>query len=423
MKIVSAEQAASAVKSGDRVYIHEASMVPVDLVSALTARAAELRDVEIVHLHTEGLAPYTAPEFSGQLRHNALFVGGNVRAAVADGRADFTPVFLSEIPLMFRDGTLPLDVAFVQVSPADAHGFCRLGLSVACARAAVENAALVVAELNPRVPVTSGDSCIHSSRIHLAVEVDRPLPASAPQPFGVTERSIAANVAELVPDGATLQMGIGKIPNAVLEALAQHNDLGVHTEMFSDGLVQLMETGVVNNRKKSRFHRRVVTSFAMGSERLHSFVDNNPIVEFHSSEIVNDPNEIGKQHLMTAINSAIQIDLSGQICADSVGEKIISGIGGQIDFVQGAARSPGGKSIMALPATAKRGTVSRIVAHLDPGAGVVTTRGHAQWVVTEYGAVNLRGRNLHDRAALLTSIAHPDFREQLSEASRQRFGR
>ncbi len=421
MKIVDADQAVAAVKSGNRVYLHEVSMVPQSLVEALTRRAHQLQDVEIVHLHTEGNAPHIAPECAGHLRHNALFVGPNVREAVADGRADFTPVFLSEVPELFRDGTMPIDVAFVQVSPPDAHGFCRLGLSVACARAAVENAALVVAELNPQIPVTCGDTAIHSSRIHLAVQVDRPLPSSAPQPYGDTERSIAKHVAELVPDGATLQMGIGKIPDAVLEALEQHNDLGVHTEMFSDGLVDLLEKGVVTNRQKSRFKRRAVTSFAMGSERLYEFVDNNPIVEFHSSRIVNDLNEIGKQHLMTAINSAIQIDLTGQICADSMGEKIFSGIGGQMDFVQGASRSPGGKSIMALPSTARRGTVTRIVPHLAGGAGVVTTRGHVQWVVTEYGAVNLRGRNLRDRAERLTSIAHPDFRDELREAAARRF--
>lgn len=421
MKIVDADQAVAAVESGNRVYIHEVSMVPLSLVDALTRRAHQLQDVEIVHLHTEGSAPYTAPECAGHLRHNALFVGPNVREAVADGRADFTPVFLSEVPELFRDGTLPIDVAFVQVSPPDAHGFCRLGLSVACARAAVENAALVVAELNPQIPVTCGDTSIHSSRIHLGVHVDRPLPGSAPQPYGDTERSIAKHVAELVPDGATLQMGIGKIPDAVLEALEQHNDLGVHTEMFSDGLVDLLEKGVVTNRKKSRFKRRAVTSFAMGSKRLYEFVDNNPIVEFHSSRIVNDLNEIGKQYMMTAINSAIQIDLTGQICADSMGEKIFSGIGGQMDFVQGASRSPGGKSIMALPSTARRGTVSRIVPHLAPGAGVVTTRGHVQWVVSEFGAVNLRGRNLRDRAEMLTSIAHPDFRDELREAAARRF--
>jgi 4-hydroxybutyrate CoA-transferase len=424
MKIVTAESAVACITSGQRVYVHEAAMVPEDLLRALVARAHELEGVELVHLHVEGSAPHVAPELAGHLRHNALFVGGNTRAAVAEGRADFTPVFLSEIPGMFRSRELPLDVAMVQVSPPDAHGYCRLGLSVACALPAVEAARVVIAEINPRVPRTMGNSAIHVGEIHFGVEVDRPLPQVAPASFGAAEQAIGAHVAQLVPHGATIQVGIGKVPNAVLAALGEHQDLGVHTEMFSDGLLELARRGVINGRKKTRFERRVVTSFATGTAALHDFVHDNPFVEFHPSHVVNDPNEIRKQHAMVAINSALEIDITGQVCADSVGERIHSGIGGQMDFVQGALRSEGGGAIIALPSTAGTGPggtlVSRIVPRLRPGAGVVTTRGHVQWVVTEHGAVNLRGKTLRERAELLAHIAHPDVRGELRAAAVQR---
>lgn len=413
MKIRTAESAVSCIASGERVYVHEATMVPQSLLSALVARAPELHDVELVHLHVDGPAPHVAPELAGHLRHNALFVGANTRQAVAEGRADFTPVFLGEIPSMFRSRELPLDVALVQVSPPDEHGYCRLGLSVACALPAVEAARIVVAEINPQVPRTMGNSAIHTSEITYAVEVDHPLPQVAPAPFGSVERAIGEHVANLVPDGATLQVGIGKVPNAVLAALGEHADLGVHTEMFSDGLLELVRRGVITGRHKTRFERRVVTSFATGTAALHEFVHDNPFVEFHPSHVVNDPNEIRKQHAMVAINSALEIDLTGQVCADSMGELIHSGIGGQMDFVQGSLRSPGGRAIIALPSTANGGQCSRIVPRLRAGAGVVTTRGHVQWVVTEHGAVNLRGRTLRERAELLIGIAHPDFRGEL----------
>jgi acyl-CoA hydrolase len=417
VRVVDAATAVGEVRSGQRVYVHEASMAPASLIAALAARAPELTGVEIVHLHTDADAPYVSTTCAGHLRHNALFVGPNVREAVASGRADFTPVFLSEVPQLFADGTLAIDVALVQVSPPDDHGFCRLGLSVACALAAVQHARTVIAEINPRVPRTLGNSAIHVTEITLGVEVDRPLPVTDPAPFGEAERSIGLNVAALIPDGATIQAGIGRIPDAVLAGLRGHRDLGVHTEMFSDGLLALVRRGVVNNRRKTRFERRVVTSFAMGSRALHEYVDDNPFVEFHPSSVVNDPNEIRKQHRMAAVNSAIQIDLTGQICADSIGDRIHSGIGGQMDFVQGALRSRGGLAIIGLPSTARDGTVSRIVPRLDPGAGVVTTRGHVQWVVTEHGAVNLRGRTLRERAELLVGIAHPDFRDELRAAA------
>ena len=424
MKIRTAESAVACIASGQRVYVHEAAMVPESLLQALVARAPELEAVELVHLHVEGSAPHAAPEVAGHLRHNALFVGGNTRAAVAEGRADFTPVFLSEIPGMFRSGELPLDVALVQVSLPDEHGYCRLGLSVACALPAVEAARIVIAELNPRVPRPMGNSAIHISEIHYAVEVDRPLPQAAPAPFGPVEQAIGEHVAHLVPHGATIQVGIGKVPNAVLAALGEHQDLGVHTEMFSDGLLELARRGVINGRKKTRFERRVVTSFATGTAALHDFVHDNPFVEFHPSHRVNDPYEIRKQHAMVAINSALEIDLTGQVCADSVGERIHSGIGGQMDFVQGALRSEGGRAIIALPSTAGVGPggtlISRIVPRLRPGAGVVTTRGHVQWVVTEHGAVNLRGKTIRERAELLVRIAHPDVRGELRAAAAER---
>ncbi|HJL17755.1 MAG TPA: acetyl-CoA hydrolase/transferase C-terminal domain-containing protein [Sandaracinaceae bacterium LLY-WYZ-13_1] len=420
MKIVDADTALSAVRSGMRVYVHEAMMAPRSLIDALTERCRDLHGVEVVHLHTNAPAPYVAPEMSGRVRHNALFTGPNVREAVQAGRADFTPVFLSEIPQLFCDGTLPLDVALVQVSPPDSHGFCRLGVSVATARSAVDHADVVIAEINPHVPRTLGFSSVHVSKIDYAVEVDRPLPEVAfPEPQA-NEREIGEHIANQIPNGACLQMGIGTIPDATLAALHGHEDLGIHTEMFSDGLIDLVEKGVVNCRLKNRWPGRIVTSFAMGTKRLVDFVDMNPFVEFHPSELVNDPAEIKKMEQMVAINSAIEIDLTGQVCADSIGDRIYSGIGGQMDFMRGAVRSPGGKAFIALPSTAKEGEVSRIVPRLKPGAGVVTTRGHVQYVVTEHGVVNLRGRSLRQRAEMLISIAHPDHRRDLRRAAADR---
>jgi len=394
-------------------------MEPRTLLGALVQRARELDNVEVVHLHIDGDAPHVDPSMAGHIRHNALFVGPNTRQAVNEGRADFTPVFLGEVPSMFR-ASLPLDVALIQVSPPDEHGYCRLGLSVACALPAVEAARIVVAEINPRVPRTLGNSAVHVSEIDYAIEVDRSLPLIQPAPFGPVERAIGEHVAKLVPNGATIQVGIGKVPNAVLAALADHEGLGVHTEMFSDGLLELARRGAIGGHHKTRFERRVVTSFATGTEALHAFVHDNPFVEFHPSHVVNDPNEIKKQHRMVAINSALQVDLTGQVCADSVGDRIYSGIGGQMDFVQGSLRSPGGAAVIALPSTALRGTASRIVPRLEHGSGVVTTRGHVQWIVTEHGAVNLRGRSLRERAELLIGVAAPEFREELREASAAR---
>ncbi len=420
VKIVDANGALRVLQSHMRVYVHEGSMAPLSLIDALAERCRALEGVEVVHLHTEAPAPYAEPGMERHVRHNALFTGANVRRAVQEGRADYTPVFLSEIPSLFRDGVLPIDVALVQVSPPDAHGFCRLGLSVSTARSAVDHATIVIAEINPRVPRTMGHSAVHVTRIDYAVEVDRLVPEVERPTPGPVEHAIAKHVAAEIPDGATLQMGIGVIPDATLAALSEHQDLGVHTEMFSDGLLELVERGVVTNHRKTRFPGRVVTSFVMGSKRLHAFVHDNPFVEFHPSDLVNDPLQIMQQRAMMAINSAIELDLTGQVCADSIGERIYSGIGGQMDFMRGAVRSPGGKAFIALPSTAHGGAVSRIVPQLKPGAGVVTTRGHVQYVVTEHGIVNLRGRNLRQRAELLIDIAHPDHRAALRAAALDR---
>lgn len=417
MKIVSADEALTAVQSGHRVFVHEAAMAPTSLLEALARRGPELTGVEVVHLHVNGPAPHLAPALAGHLRHNALFVGPSAREAVSEGRADFTPVFLSEVPNLFHDGSLPLDVALVQVSPPNRHGYCRLGVSVAAARSAVDHARIVIAEINPRVPRTDGHTAIHVDQIDFGVEVDRALPEHLDSEPGDVERRIGALIAEHVPDGATLQMGIGTIPDAVLAQLHGRSELGVHTEMFTDGLVKLVKSGAVTGSRKTMFKNRVVASFAMGSQALYDYVDHNPSVEFHPSDIVNDTAVIRTQHHMIAINSAIEIDLTGQVCADSMGERIFSGIGGQMDFVRGAVLSPGGKAFIALPSSARGGKLSRIVPRLQPGAGVVTTRGHVQWVVTEHGAVNLRGRTLRERAELLISIADPAFREDLRAAA------
>jgi acyl-CoA hydrolase len=417
---MTADEAVRLIDSGDRVYLHEVAMTPHELLDALVRRASEVTGVETISLHTEGPAPYVAPGLEGHIRHNALFVGANVREAVNAGRADYTPVFLSQVPQLVRQGPLRLDVALLQVSPPDAHGFCRLGTSIACARAAADSAETVIALVNPRVPRTLGNSAVHVSRFAALVEADRPLPTTTPPAIGEVEQRIGEHVAALVPDGATLQMGIGAIPDAVLAHLHDHADLGVHTEMFSDGLLALADAGIVTNRLKNTWRGRIVTSFALGSQRLYEFVDNNPFVEFHPSDIVNDTREIRRNAQLIAINSAVEIDITGQVVADSIGPRIYSGIGGQMDFVHGAQLSPGGKAVIALPATAKDGAISRIVGQVAPASGIVTTRGHVQYVVTEYGVVNLAGQSLRRRAELLISIAHPDHRPALHAAAAAR---
>ena len=417
---VTPDEAVSVVQSGHRVFVHEAAMVPQELVAAFCRRTLDLSNIEVVHLHTEGGAPYVAPEYEGHVRHNALFVGANVREAVQQGRADFTPVFLSEVPQLFPRWNPSIDVALVQVSPPDEHGFCRLGVSVAAARAAVDHARFVIAELNPNVPCTMGHSALHISQIHAAVEVAYPLPQAQRPVFGEVETDIGRHIAHEIPHGATLQMGIGAIPDAVLAALHEHRDLGVHTEMFSEGLIDLIVCGAVTCRLKPHFPGRVVASFAVGTERLYQFVSDNPFVEFHPSDVVNDPRYIAKQRAMMAINSAIEVDLTGQVCADSLGDRIYSGIGGQMDFMRGALRSVGGKAFIALPSTAKGWVAVENRSSVETRGRRRHHRGHVQYVVTEFGAVNLRGRSLRERAELLISIAHPDHRAELRAAARQR---
>ncbi len=400
------------VQSGMRVFVHGAAATPTPLIDAL-ARRRDLQGVSLFHLHTDGPAPFAAPEHEGRFFSVSLFTGPDLRGAVADGRADFVPVFLSDIPSLFETGQLPLDAALLQLSPPDAHGYCTLGTSVDTALAAAHAAGCVIAEVNEQMPRTLGNTLVPFSRVDAFVHTDRPLPAHDPAPIGPIEDAIAAQLAALVPDGATLQMGIGAIPDAVLRRLGDKQDLGVHTEMFSDGVMALIEAGVITNRLKNVHRGRTVTSFVSGSRRLFEFVHDNPFIEFHPCDRTNDTSLIRKNDRVVAINSAIEIDLSGQVCADSIGARIYSGIGGQMDFIRGAALSKGGMPIIALSSTAAKGTVSRIVHELKPGAGVVTTRGHVHWVVTEYGAVNLHGKCLRERGEALISIAHPDYRAEL----------
>jgi acyl-CoA hydrolase len=412
-RAVSALDVVSVISSGMRVFSHGASATPTPLLDALAART-DLEGIRLYHLHTDGPAPWCAPECGGRIRSISLFNGPSMREPVAEGRADFVPIFLSDVPGLLLSGSVPLDVAMVQLSPPDRHGYCSLGTSIDAARAAVDSARFVIAEINRQMPRTHGNTAVHIDRLEAFTLTDRPRIEHLPSVETKTEARIGELVAGLVEDRATLQMGIGAIPDAVLARLGHRRDLGVHTEMFSDRLLDLIETGAVTNRFKQVHPGRSVTSFVLGSKRLFDFVHDNPMVEFHACDRTNDTALIGRNPRVTAINSAIQIDLTGQVCADSIGHRIYSGIGGQMDFIRGAARSRGGKPIIALPSTAAGGRISRIVWELTPGAGVVTTRGHVHWVVTEYGAVNLHGMTLRERAEALISIAHPDFRAELT---------
>jgi acyl-CoA hydrolase len=416
------EEAVSAIRSGDRVFVHSVAAAPQRLIQAMTARAPELENVEIVHIHTEGDAPYASPELAASFHTKAMFVGANVRKAVAGGQADYIPVFLSEVPALFRKNILPLDVAMIQVSPPDKHGFCSLGVSVDVTRAAIQMAVHVIAQINPHMPRTHGDGLIHVSHIDHAVEVDDPLPELAAAPLTDVDKAIGQNCAELVVDGATLQMGIGAIPDAALAALHHHKDLGVHTEMFSDGVIDLVNNGVINGAKKRVHPGKVVGSFVMGSRQLYDFIDDNPQIAMLDVAYVNDTAVIRRNPNVTAINSAIEVDLTGQVCADSIGTRLYSGVGGQMDFIRGASLSEGGRPIIALPSVTKRGE-SRIVSLLKEGAGVVTTRAHVHYVVTEYGVANLYGKGLAERARAMIDIAHPDHREQLERTLMRVSGR
>ena len=414
-KLTSAGEAVRKVRSGDRVYVHPGCANPAPLTDALLARAPALSDVEIIHLLTFGKADYTLPQYDGHFRHNGLFLGSNVRDAVGAGRADYTPIMLSEIEQLFSSGELPLDVVLLQLSPPDEYGFMSLGVGVECTLNAARCAKYVIAEVNRQMPRTFGDSFLHVSRVSAIVETDRPLLELRPEPFTGLQRRIGENIAPLIPDGATLQLGIGGIPDAVLSCLGDKKDLGIHTEMCSDGVIPLVEAGIINGERKSIHRGKIVAGFVLGTEKLFRFVDGNPIFEFHPVQYTNDPFVIAQNEKMIAVNSAIQVDLTGQVCSDSIGTRPYSGFGGQLDFMRGAARSKGGKPIIALPSTARGETISRIVPVLDPGAGVVTTRADVHYVVTEHGIAYLHGKSLRQRAEALIAIADPKFRDELYE--------
>jgi acyl-CoA hydrolase len=417
MRIVSPAEAVAGIQSGDQVYVHCAAAAPSVLLDALVARAPELHDVEVIHLHIEGPGPHLAPEMADHFRHRALFVGPNARAAVNEGRADYVPVFLSEVPHLFDRGALGLDAVLVNATPPDAHGFCSLGTSIEAMHAAIRAARTVIVQINRAMPRTLGESFIHVNDVDLAVEVDVPPYEHANGKIGDVERQIGQYVAELIPDGATLQLGIGAIPAATALALDGHRDLGIHTEMFTDSVVDLVEKGVVTGAMKERNRGKIVTAFLMGTKRLYDFVNDNPMVEMRPVDFTNDTHVIRSFATMTAINSAIEVDLSGQVVADSIGSRIYSGVGGQMDFVRGAALASQGRAIIALPSTAADGTISRIVPTLSPGSGVVTTRAHVRTIVTEWGVAELFGRSLRERASALIAIAHPDHRDVLRAAA------
>lgn len=414
-KWASAEEALRCVRSGDRVYIHPGCATPEPLAKALAARSPELTDVEVVHLLTFGEANYTQPEMEGHFRHRAFFMGSNVREAVNAGRADFVPIFLGEIERLFWSGAMPLDVALIQVSPPDAQGFCSLGVSVDTTLTAAKHARIVIAEVNQQMPRTMGDCFLRTNEIDYLVPTDRPLLELPRHSITELHRAIGRNIAALIEDGCTLQLGIGGIPDAVLLYLRDKNDLGIHTEMFSDGIMELVKEGVVNCERKTLHPHKIISSFVLGSRALFEFVHNNPLVEFHPVYYTNDPYVIAQNEKMIAINAALQVDLTGQVCSDSIGHSFYSGFGGQTDFIRGAARSRGGKPIIALPSTAKDGALSRIVPMLDPGAGVVDTRADVHYIVTEFGVAYLFGKSVRERAQELIRIAHPKFRDELTD--------
>lgn len=419
-RLTDVDTALACIQSGDRVYLGGGAGSPAMFMAGLPRLACNgksLRDVEIVHLLIFLEAPYVSPEYADSFRHNALFIGPNVREAVQAGRADFTPIFLSEVPSLFRNGTLSLDVALISVSPPDESGYCTFGVEVGVTKPAAESARLIVAEVNRQMPPTQGDTLIHVSQIHHFVETDYPLP-EAPQGGNSEQHTrIGQHIAGMIPNGATLQLGLGSIPDAVLNNLKQHKDLGIHTELFSDGVVDLVEAGVITGAAKTFHPGKIIAGFLFGSQRLYRFVRNNPLIELHPTDYVNDPCLIAQNDKMVAINSALQVDLTGQVCADSIGPCFFSGVGGQVDFIRGAARSKGGLPIIALLSTARHDTISRIVPLLDHGAGVVTTRNDVHYIVTEYGVASLYGKTIRQRAKELINIAHPKFRDELTRSA------
>jgi 4-hydroxybutyrate CoA-transferase len=414
-KTVTAEQAAAVIQSGQRVFLTGNASMPQKVLGAIVARAKELKDVEIVQVLVIGEADYVAPGMAGHLRVNTLFISDNVRKAVNEGRADFTPCFLSEIPGLFKNGYLPLDVALIHVSPPDEHGFCSFGVEIGVTKTAAQAAKIVIAEVNPNMPRTLGDAFIHVSKLDYIVPVEYELPETPMGDPSELSGRIARHIAALIPDGATLQMGIGGIPDAVLGELTSHKHLGVHSELFSDGVIGLVERGIIDGERKSLHPGKIIAGFMLGTKRLYTFVHDNPIVEMHPTEYVNDPFIIAQNDRMVAINSAIEVDLTGQVCSDSIGPRLYSGVGGQIDFIYGASRSKEGVPVIALPATAnvKGDVVSKIVPMIRLGGGVVTTRNHVRFVVTEYGVADLYAKTVRQRARALITIAAPEFREEL----------
>ncbi|HSL31877.1 MAG TPA: acetyl-CoA hydrolase/transferase C-terminal domain-containing protein [Anaerolineales bacterium] len=423
-RITTAEDAVCVIKSGMRIFLTGNVSVPQQALAALVKHAPHLTGVEICQALTIGSADYVDPGMEEHLRVNTLFISHNVRKAVQEGRADFTPVLLSEFPLLFKRGVLPLDVAIIHVSPPDEHGFCSLGVEVGLTKSPAESAKIIIAEVNQQMPRTLGDSFIHVSRLNHIIPVNYPIPEMAMAEEGNTAvvEKIAGFIAELIPDGATMQLGIGAIPDAVLKYLRNKRDLGVHSELFSDGVIDLVNEGVLTNARKTLHPGKIIAGFMLGTRNLYSWADDNPLIEFHRTEYVNDPFVIAQNERMVAINSAIEVDLTGQVCADSIGPKLYSGVGGQLDFIYGASRSKGGVPIIALPSTTtlRDGTlVTRIAAMLKPGAGVVTTRNHVRYVVTEYGVADLYGKTIRQRAHQLINIAHPDFRADLEQQARE----
>lgn len=419
-KVVTAEQAISIIKSGDKVLIHSNCAIPHKLINAMVDRCEMLENVEILHVLAVGDLPYLKPGMEKHFRHRSFFMGANVRQAVQEGRADYTPIYLYQYPLLFAKGVIKPNVALLHVSPPDEHGFCSFGVEVGITKTGAEKSDIIIAQVNPNMPRALGDSFIHISKIHYIVETDEPILELPMGEKGLSAEqenvftNIGMNIAELIEDGSTMQMGIGVIPDAVLKFLGSKKDLGIHSEMFSDGIIDLVDSGIINNSRKTLHPGKIIAGFILGSKRLYDFIDNNPSIEFHPQEYVNDPFIIAQNKKMVAINSAIEVDLTGQVCSDSIGPKFFSGFGGQVDFIRGAARSEGGKPIIALPSTTKNDTISRIVSSLKPGAGVVTNRADVHYVVTEYGVAQLFGKSIRERVHALIGISHPKFREELT---------
>jgi len=424
-KVTSSDEAVKKIKSGDNIVVQPGCAVPLELIRAMVRRKDELENVTIYHILIVGELPYVNPGMEKHFKHKAFFVGANVRKSVQEGRSEFIPIFLSEVPLLFKRNIIPVDIALLNVSPPDEHGFCSYGVDVGTIKSAAERAKIVIAQINPEMPRSLGDSFIHINKIHHIVEHSEPIQELPQVDPNTTEEmlqiydAIGKNTAELIEDGSTLQMGIGAIPDSVMKYLHTRKNLGIHTEMFSDGIIRLVEEGIINGEAKSIHPGKIIAGFVLGTKKVFNFINNNPIIEFHPQEYVNDPFVIAQNKKMVAINSAIEIDITGQVCSDSIGTKIFSGIGGQVDFIRGAAHSEGGKPVIALPSITKDGKVSRIVPQLNPGAGVVTSRGDVHYVITEYGIAHLFGKTLKERARELIKIAHPKFRDELTNYARE----